>query len=403
MKNFKYILILIIVISVFALSSSLAANPKVQLNGNNLDFTDEHGNKVEAQLINNRTMVPLRKIFESLGCTIDWNQETKTVTAKAGAKTIKLTIGDNNAYLINDNKEEKIVLDSVPVIVENRTLVPLRFIAESLGCDVGWDQKNQTAIIIDYEEIAKIISAKSEYLYMFGINANYIKIVEKYYDDADASRNYTTQYEFEGPLSDSKEITMKISGGSEFAKEVENEEWNNVTCEIDENDNFVTGNYAFSSMLKFKKNEKGKLDYEKFGLSKERATNIKEWIKLVSNIDTSLMTINTYKSLKNDWNKFVNTFMSGSKNLKESDFQYELISINRILTTRTSNELTVAMLLNSAALRFELNHQDLLSDYPTISYSFSSESNSVKMIIKLKNEYKERREFEVTLLSMNLT
>ncbi|MBR3281287.1 MAG: copper amine oxidase N-terminal domain-containing protein [Clostridia bacterium] len=402
MNKIKVLLMLIIILSIANIS--YAANPKVQLNGNIMDFTDEQGNRVEAQLINNRTMVPLRKIFESLGCTIDWNQETKTVTAKQNNKTIKLTIGNNNASLINNDIEEKIVLDSAPVIVDNRTLVPLRFIAESLGCDVGWDQKNQTAIIVDYEEIAKMIATKSEYLYRFGSEINSIKIVEKYYDDADSSRNYVTQYEFEGPLnSDEYRVNMKISGTSEFAKEVENEEWNNVECVINDDDTFVTANYALSSMLKLKKNEKGKIDYEKFGLSKERAMNIKDWIKLVSNIDTSLMTINTYKNLKSEWNKFINIFMSGSKTLKASDFQFEILSLNRMLTTRSSKELTLAMLLNSAALRFELNYQDLLSDYPVITYSFTSDSNNIKLVINLKNEYKERREFEITLLTMNLT
>ncbi len=278
----KITVLLLLIIIIFNAHISYAATPKVQLNGNIMDFTDEQGNRVEAQLINNRTMVPLRKIFESLGCTIDWNQETKTVTAKQNNKTIKLTIGNNNASLINNDIEEKIVLDSAPVIVDNRTLVPLRFIAESLGCDVGWDQKNQTAIIVDYEEIAKMIATKSEYLYRFGSEINSIKIVEKYYDDADSSRNYVTQYEFKGPLnSDEYRVNMKISGTSEFAKEVENEEWNNAECVINDDDTFVTANYALSSMLKLKKNERGKIDYEEFGLSKERAMNIKDWIKIV--------------------------------------------------------------------------------------------------------------------------
>ena len=151
-------------------SICFAANPKVQIDGKMIDFTDENGNKVEAQLINNRTMVPLRKIFEELGCTIEWNQGTKTVRATKEQQTIKLTIGDKRAYATDyfGRNETEIIIDSEPVIVDNRTLVPLRFIGESLGCDVGWDQANQTAIIISYNKIGKMIGSKSRNLYKLG-------------------------------------------------------------------------------------------------------------------------------------------------------------------------------------------------------------------------------------------
>ena len=319
MNKFKYSFMVLIVV-VLTFSFAYAANPKVQLNGNNLDFTDEQGNKVEAQLINNRTMVPLRKIFESLGCTIDWNQETKTVTAKSNGKTIKLTIGSSDAYVSNGASEEKIVLDSGPIIVENRTLVPLRFIAESLGCDVGWDQKNQTAIIIDYEEIAKIIGAKSNYLYNYAGKAEDVSIIRKYFDEWDSSRN--TMFSL-GIAANGNSVYLKFDGTSSLIDEIKNEEWNEFTYTRFERENgtyLKSDNYVFSSMFSAKKGTEFKYEPETIGLSKEHSNSLKEWVQLVTNVDNTTINVNTYKGIKSDWQRFANTFFGGKKNHKSKDF-----------------------------------------------------------------------------------
>jgi len=82
-----------------------------------------------------RTLVPLRAIFEALGATVDWNEATRTVTGKKGATTIKLVVGLESAY-VND---KPVTLDVPGRIINGRTLVPLRFVSESLGAGVAWD------------------------------------------------------------------------------------------------------------------------------------------------------------------------------------------------------------------------------------------------------------------------
>lgn len=90
-----------------------------------------------------RTMVPMRKIFEKLGATVDWDEATQTVTAKKGSKTISLKIG-SNVLKINGKDVE---LD-VPAFIENdRTLVPVRAISEGLGATVDWNGETQTVTI----------------------------------------------------------------------------------------------------------------------------------------------------------------------------------------------------------------------------------------------------------------
>lgn len=101
---------------------------KVFINGKQLEFD------VEPMLINGRTMVPMRVIFEALGAKVDWDGATQTAIGETKKTTIKITIGKD--YLLkNDNI---MVLDSPAVVISGRTLVPVRAIAESLDCKVEW-------------------------------------------------------------------------------------------------------------------------------------------------------------------------------------------------------------------------------------------------------------------------
>lgn len=128
---------------------------EVQYNGEYIDFTDAQGNTVNPLIINNRTMVPFRKTFNSFGITdnnIFWNEEAKIVTAKKDNIEIQLQINNNIATKIVSGEKTEIQLDSAPVIVAGRTLVPVRFIAESMNMQVGWDEFNRTVVIINTQE-----------------------------------------------------------------------------------------------------------------------------------------------------------------------------------------------------------------------------------------------------------
>ena len=87
----------------------------VILNGEYVDFTDELGNVVEPQLINDRTMVPMRKIFEVFGANVQWDGETETVTAVTEEKVLKLQINNPVAEVISgvSGETEKITQEIV--------------------------------------------------------------------------------------------------------------------------------------------------------------------------------------------------------------------------------------------------------------------------------------------------
>ncbi|MDW7673692.1 MAG: N-acetylmuramoyl-L-alanine amidase [Bacillota bacterium] len=95
---------------------------------------------------NNRTMVPLRFVAEELGGEVTWNEGASEVGIVQNGKVIKLKINSQVAYV--DNKT--VALDTVPIIKDSRTMVPLRFISEGLGAKVEWDSQ-QYIVGISFE------------------------------------------------------------------------------------------------------------------------------------------------------------------------------------------------------------------------------------------------------------
>ncbi|QIB69904.1 AMIN domain-containing protein [Aminipila butyrica] len=92
---------------------------------------------------NDRTLVPARAVFESLGGTVKWDQDSYTVTVKYDTTTVILKINDKTAT-VNGKKK---TLD-VPAIIKNeRTVIPVRFVAEELGFRVGWIDSSRTVTI----------------------------------------------------------------------------------------------------------------------------------------------------------------------------------------------------------------------------------------------------------------
>lgn len=105
---------------------------------------------VEPTNINGRTLVPLRTIFESLGAEVQWDGSTQTITGTKGNIKVILQI-NNKIATVNDKKVE---LDVAAKVIDGRTLVPARFIAESLGAKVNWDGTTSTVAISSSDNIA---------------------------------------------------------------------------------------------------------------------------------------------------------------------------------------------------------------------------------------------------------
>jgi len=97
---------------------------------------------------NNRTLLPIRAIIEALGGAVDWDSVEKKVTVTLGNTSLELWIGKSTAKVNGvdtpiDSTNSKVV----PEIINGRTMLPLRFVTENLGCDVNWEQSTQTITI----------------------------------------------------------------------------------------------------------------------------------------------------------------------------------------------------------------------------------------------------------------
>lgn len=118
----------------------------VTLNGTKITFD------VPPQIIDDRTMVPLRKIFEAMGASVEWNGDTQTITATKGDEQVIATVNSTTVYINSETK----TIDVPPMIIDDRTLVPVRFVAESFGANVNWDGNSKTVIITTSDSISNV-------------------------------------------------------------------------------------------------------------------------------------------------------------------------------------------------------------------------------------------------------
>ncbi len=110
----------------------------VTVNGAMVEFPDQ-----KPVIEDGRTLVPARGVFEALGAVVTWDDSTKTATVKTDEKEIAVQIGSN--YLVVNG--EVIEIDVPAKIINGRTMIPLRAVAEALDCEVGWDGATYTAFI----------------------------------------------------------------------------------------------------------------------------------------------------------------------------------------------------------------------------------------------------------------
>ncbi|MBB6636089.1 copper amine oxidase N-terminal domain-containing protein [Cohnella thailandensis] len=120
-----------------------AASPQkpiqVLLNGSPVTFA------VEPTAIEGRTFVEFRSLFAALGYEVAYDTATKKINAVSGDRAIDLTVGSKVAHV----NGEEVQVDNQLKIVNNRTLVGVRFIATLSGKDVTWDPTTSTVVIID--------------------------------------------------------------------------------------------------------------------------------------------------------------------------------------------------------------------------------------------------------------
>lgn len=129
------LLVFTLLVPNFALASS--NNPRINIHGKPID------SDVNPFIENDRTMVPIRVIAENLGYEVEWEDATRKVTISSNGTYIELFINKN--YAVNNGERE--FLDVSPLLKNERTFVPLRYIAEAFNQVVIWDNDNRSVEI----------------------------------------------------------------------------------------------------------------------------------------------------------------------------------------------------------------------------------------------------------------
>jgi hypothetical protein len=128
----------------------------IRVDGRPVPFPD-----AQPLIANSRLLVPVRFVSEALGANVEWEGETRTVRIQQGSRFVRLHLAEgcglddcngaglaeNTARLacLADNCTSGVLLDVAPRVVQGRTYVPLRFVAEALGAQVAWDPANRIA------------------------------------------------------------------------------------------------------------------------------------------------------------------------------------------------------------------------------------------------------------------
>jgi len=108
---------------------------------------------VNPQIIDNRTLVPMRAIFEEVGLEVEWDNESRTATGKNENTEISFVIDSDIAVVNNELKN----IDVSASIIDDRTMIPLRFLSENMGYNIEWVESSNLIlmskkdIIVDWE------------------------------------------------------------------------------------------------------------------------------------------------------------------------------------------------------------------------------------------------------------
>lgn len=132
MKKFLSVIAATLLITTTALASS---EVNVTVNGIPVDMG--------GVIVDGRTMVPVRGVFEKIGYNVSWNSDTKTATLTRGTNTVEMTNG--NTYFTYNGTQ--ITPDVPQQIIDGRFMLPLRAVGEALNAKVDWDNETKTAAI----------------------------------------------------------------------------------------------------------------------------------------------------------------------------------------------------------------------------------------------------------------
>ncbi|MBR5613982.1 MAG: copper amine oxidase N-terminal domain-containing protein [Clostridia bacterium] len=186
-------ILLMVVIMAMCVSVSAQSDVKVTLDGNEINFPDVK--PFIDQL--DRVLVPIRFVSEALGAFVDWENETRTALIKQDNDEIRYTVYQPMAYL----NGEMMVMDTYGILKDCRTMVPIRFISELLGCTVVWDEKTSTVVITSPKDAVAFPKPEISVNYPESVSDKRLLWIDiDNYRDFQRSGDYEFKVEFINPV-----------------------------------------------------------------------------------------------------------------------------------------------------------------------------------------------------------
>jgi len=134
----KLLLFVLLIVSGSVVASQGAKEITVWVDGTRVQFDD-----TTPVMRNKRVLVPLRGVFQALGATVNWDPATKVITAHKEGYDIELSLNRRESVV----NGKQVLLDVPAQSVNDRVVVPLRFVGEALGAFVKWESQTGAVLI----------------------------------------------------------------------------------------------------------------------------------------------------------------------------------------------------------------------------------------------------------------
>ncbi|MDO4301037.1 MAG: copper amine oxidase N-terminal domain-containing protein [Clostridia bacterium] len=383
-KILSILLALTMLISALAFSATAYAVEyvSVYLNDKAVDFPSTDA---RPQIINNRTYVPVRKTCEALGLEIDWNSKTETMTLTRDGVTIAHTMRSKIVYV----NGEAVTFDTASINANNRILMPIRMIAESVGATVTWDDPTRsvhittksdsnnvsnavvnsisasnTAVAKDTEIIITAVCSKETTSVKFvrtTDNSN-IGSVSKYTENDDGTRSFVTEYKCENSADSDSIVTIQavpgignsynetMSAAKSVSVMISGEKTETTTEDASDSD---SSDYKSDNMIscKLTSDEIKTDDYAKF---KVKTTSKVKKVKLTTNANSQSAVISSYDedddgdrtfngklqmTKEGNWKVYVTLYVSGDYEEDSETFSVNVDDNNK--SSSSSDDLEI--------------------------------------------------------------
>ncbi|MCL2049334.1 MAG: stalk domain-containing protein [Defluviitaleaceae bacterium] len=117
-------------------------SPIMSVNGEETEI--DPGRGTTPQIIDGRTLMPIRAVIEAMNGSVDWNPAESKVSLFCGGHNVEMQLG-NSSFTVGGAEKE---LDVPPQIINERTMMPIRFVAENIGCEIAWVGSTRQVIVV---------------------------------------------------------------------------------------------------------------------------------------------------------------------------------------------------------------------------------------------------------------